>query len=331
VDGLQEEKKLTAREGTDENEKIKHYSQRKEQQLRLEMAREKESLKLGDELPVTVNKIVKVYIAIKRKIQVGDKLAGRHGNKGVVSRVVPQEDMPYLPDGTPVDVVLSPLGVPSRMNIGQLLETMLGWAAKQLGVQANSSVFDGAKEEQVIEVIKKAKDKLRKDGVAEEFLPSDYCKFQLFDGRTGEPFAEKTTVGYMYIIKLAHLVEDKIHARSTGPYSLITRQPLGGKAQFGGQRFGEMEVWAIEAYGAAHCLQEFLTVKSDDVAGRAKMYEAIIKGETFSEPGVPESFKVLARELRALGLNIELVRADQVKKANDAKSGKISEEVAAKS
>ena len=324
--------KFSGRELENEKEMIKDYIQRKEQQLRLEMAREKENLKLGDELPVTVNKIVKVYIAVKRKVQVGDKLAGRHGNKGVVSRIVPQEDMPFLPDGRPVDVVLSPLGVPSRMNIGQLLETMLGWAAKQLNVQANSSVFDGAKEEQVIEVVKKAKQKLIKDGVPEEFLPNDYCKFKLFDGRTGEAFDERITVGYMYVIKLAHLVEDKIHARSTGPYSLITRQPLGGKAQFGGQRFGEMEVWAIEAYGAAHCLQEFLTVKSDDVSGRAKMYEAIIKGETFSEPGVPESFKVLARELRSLGLNIELVRAANEKGAGASKSsGKVSEEVGAKS
>jgi len=326
------DQKLSPKELDVEKERIKDYCQRKEQQLRLEMAREKENLKLGDELPVTVNKIVKVYIAVKRKVQVGDKLAGRHGNKGVVSRIVPQEDMPFLPDGRPVDVVLSPLGVPSRMNIGQLLETMLGWAAKQLGVQINSSVFDGAKEEQVIEMVRKAKDKLRKDGVREEFLPNDYCKFQMFDGRTGQTFDERVTVGYMYVIKLAHLVEDKIHARSTGPYSLITRQPLGGKAQFGGQRFGEMEVWAIEAYGAAHCLQEFLTVKSDDVAGRAKMYEAIIKGETFSEPGVPESFKVLARELRALGLNIELVRAANEKNNSETKSGaKASEQVGAKS
>jgi DNA-directed RNA polymerase subunit beta len=334
VDRLKEEKKFSSREADDEKEKIKVYSQRKEQQLRLEMAREKEALKLGDELPVTVNKIVKVYIAIKRKVQVGDKLAGRHGNKGVVSRIVAQEDMPFLPDGTPVDVVLSPLGVPSRMNVGQLLETMLGWAAKQLGAQMNTSVFDGAKEEQVIEKIREAKKKLKGNGTPDEFLPSDYCKFTMYDGRTGEKFDEKITVGYMYIIKLAHLVEDKIHARSTGPYSLITRQPLGGKAQFGGQRFGEMEVWAVEAYGAAHCLQEFLTVKSDDVTGRAKMYEAIIKGETFSEPGVPESFKVLARELRALGLNIELVRSDQNKSGSGSKStgaGKVSEEVGAKS
>ncbi len=331
VDELSEKKKLTSHEAEQEKDKIKSYIQRKEQQLRLEMAREKESLRLGDELPVTVNKIVKVYIAAKRKVQVGDKLAGRHGNKGVVSRIVPQEDMPYLPDGRPVDVVLSPLGVPSRMNVGQLLETMLGWAGMQLGMQMNSSVFDGAKEEQVVEMVRKAKEKLLKDGVPEEFLPSDYCKFTLYDGRTGEAFDEKITVGNMYMIKLAHLVEDKIHARSTGPYSLITRQPLGGKAQFGGQRFGEMEVWAIEAYGAAHCLQEFLTVKSDDVAGRAKMYESIIKGETFSEPGVPESFKVLARELRALGLNIELVRAERGKNGSGPKSsGKSSEAVAAK-
>jgi len=332
VDAQKESKKLSAREIEDEKEKIKHYAQQKEQQLRLEMAREKESLKLGDELPVTVNKIVKVYIAVKRKVQVGDKLAGRHGNKGVVSRIVPQEDMPFMPDGTRVDVVLSPLGVPSRMNVGQLLETMLGWAGKQLNMRLNSSVFDGAKEEQVIEMVRKAKDQMRANGVPDEFLPSDYCKFRLYDGRTGEIFQEKVTVGYMYIIKLAHLVEDKIHARSTGPYSLITRQPLGGKAQFGGQRFGEMEVWAIEAYGAAHCLQEFLTVKSDDVAGRAKMYESIIKGETFSEPGVPESFKVLARELRALGINIELVRAEQGKKEGGTKSpAKATEQVGANS
>ncbi len=320
VDLFQEEKKLITREADEEKEKIKAYCQKKEQQLRLEMAREKEQLKLGDELPVTVNKIVKVYIAAKRKAQVGDKLAGRHGNKGVVSRIVPQEDMPYLPDGRPVDVVLSPLGVPSRMNVGQLLETMLGWAGKQLNVQMNSSVFDGAKEEQVVEQVRKAKEKLRKTACLKSFCPPTIANFTLYDGRTGEKFDEKITVGYMYVIKLAHLVEDKIHARSTGPYSLITRQPLGGKAQFGGQRFGEMEVWAIEAYGAAHCLQEFLTVKSDDVAGRAKMYEAIIKGETFSEPGVPESFKVLARELRALGLNIELVRTERGKNGAGPKS-----------
>ena len=333
VDRQKDNKKLTAREADDEKEKIKLYCQSREQQLRLEMAREKENLKLGDELPVTVNKIVKVYIAIKRKIQVGDKLAGRHGNKGVVSRIVAQEDMPFLPDGTSVDVVLSPLGVPSRMNVGQLLETMLGWAAHHLDTQMNSSVFDGAKEDQVIEKVREAKAKLKKEGIDEEFLPSDYCKYRLYDGRTGEPFEEKITVGYMYIIKLAHLVEDKIHARSTGPYSLITRQPLGGKAQFGGQRFGEMEVWAIEAYGAAHCLQEFLTVKSDDVTGRAKMYEAIIKGETFSEPGVPESFKVLARELRALGINIELIRtAERGKNGAGSKSaGRVSEQVGSKS
>jgi DNA-directed RNA polymerase subunit beta len=331
LEAQKESGKITARELENEKEMVKAYCQRREQQLRLELAREKDNLKLGDELPVTVNKIVKVYIAVKRKVQVGDKLAGRHGNKGVVSRIVAQEDMPFLPDGRPVDVVLSPLGVPSRMNIGQLLETMLGWAGKQLNVQMNSSVFDGAKEEHVIEMVQKAKEKLRKDGVSEEFLPNDYCRFKMYDGRTGQEFDERVTVGYMYIIKLAHLVEDKIHARSTGPYSLITRQPLGGKAQFGGQRFGEMEVWAIEAYGAAHCLQEFLTVKSDDVSGRAKMYEAIIKGETFSEPGVPESFKVLARELRALGLNIELVRAGQERNGANAKTVKASEQVAAKS
>jgi len=258
-------------------------------------------------LPITVNKVVKVYIASKRRIQVGDKLAGRHGNKGVVAKILPVEDMPYLPDGTPVDVVLSPLSIPSRMNVGQLLEAMLGWAASVLNCQMICPVFNGAKEEEVIKMIKEAKEYLKSKGVPEKYLPTDDCRITLYDGRTGEPFMEKVTIGNMYLMKLIHLVEDKIHARSTGPYSLITRQPLGGKAQFGGQRFGEMEVWAIEGYGAAYTLQEFLTVKSDDVIGRTKVYESIIKGETLSEPGVPESFKVLVRELRGIGLNIELI------------------------
>jgi DNA-directed RNA polymerase subunit beta len=247
-------------------------------------------------------------VASKRKLQAGDKLAGRHGNKGVVAKILPVEDMPFLPDGTPLDVVLSPLGVPSRMNVGQLLEMMLGWAAQTLDTQMVNPVFDSAKEAEVYDMIRKAKEELRKKGVPEKYLPTDDCTITLYDGRTGQPFQEKVSVGYMYILKLIHLVEDKIHARSTGPYSLITRQPLGGKAQFGGQRFGEMEVWAIEGYGAAYALQEFLTVKSDDVAGRTKMYEAIIKGEPPQPPGVPESFKVLVKELQALGLNVELMK-----------------------
>jgi DNA-directed RNA polymerase subunit beta len=253
-----------------------------------------EQVRKGDELSPGVNKLVKVYIAMKRKIQIGDKMAGRHGNKGVVATVVPEEDMPYLPDGTPVDVVLNPLGVPSRMNVGQILETHLGWAAKALGIYVATPVFEGAKESEI-------KDLLRKAG-----LPSN-GQIQLYDGRSGEPFKRMVTVGQTYMLKLHHLVDDKIHARSIGPYSLVTQQPLGGKAQFGGQRLGEMEVWALEAYGAAHTLQEFLTVKSDDVSGRARMYEAIVKGDATLEPGVPESFHVLIKELQSLGLDVELL------------------------
>lgn len=248
----------------------------------------------GDELAPGVNKLVRVYVAQRRKISVGDKMAGRHGNKGVISRILPVEDMPFLPDGTPVDIVLNPLGVPSRMNLGQILETHLGWAAKTLGIYMASPVFDGADEEEI-------KEALRRAG-----LPED-GKTILYDGRTGEPFDRPITVGYMYMLKLAHLVDDKIHARSTGPYSLVTQQPLGGKAQFGGQRFGEMEVWALEAYGSAYTLQEILTVKSDDVVGRVKTYEAIVKGENVPEPGVPESFKVLIKELQSLGLDVKVL------------------------
>src|SRR5438477_1037745 len=228
-------------------------------------------LRKGDELPPGVIKQVKAYIAMKRKLSVGDKMAGRHGNKGVIARIVPEEDMPYLPDGTPVEIVLNPLGVPSRMNVGQILETHLGWAAKALGLSFATPVFDGATEKEI-------RAELRKAG-----LPED-GKEHLYDGRTGELFGQRVTVGYIYMLKLIHLVEDKIHARSTGPYSLITQQPLGGKAQFGGQRFGEMEVWALEAYGAAHTLQEILTVKSDDVVGRVKTYEAIVTGEDIFQP-----------------------------------------------
>jgi DNA-directed RNA polymerase subunit beta len=305
-----------------------------------------QKLKKGDELPPGVIKLVKVYIAMKRKLSVGDKMAGRHGNKGVIARILPEEDMPYMPDGTPVELVLNPLGVPSRMNVGQILETHLGWASKALGnsIQAllsngtsaellrrevkglfqNSKlapktesisdedllslarslqdgvpfatpVFDGATEREIKEYLEKAG------------LPGS-GKVQLYDGMTGEPFEQPVTVGYIYMLKLSHLVDDKIHARSIGPYSLITQQPLGGKAQFGGQRFGEMEVWALESYGAAYILQELLTAKSDDVYGRAKIYEAIVKGEAAIEPGVPESFNVLVRELQSLCLDVELIK-----------------------
>jgi len=311
-------------------------------------------LQKGDELPPGVIKLVKVYVAMKRKLSVGDKMAGRHGNKGVISRILPVEDMPYLPDGTPVEIVLNPLGVPSRMNVGQILETHLGWAAHELGqkvaelVKANSdaayvremakkefagtavlrqllelddemlvrvargmgkgiwfgtAVFDGAQESEI------------KALLASAGLPSS-GKTMLYDGLTGVQFEQPVTVGYIYMLKLSHLVDDKIHARSIGPYSLITQQPLGGKAQFGGQRFGEMEVWALEAYGAAYILQELLTAKSDDVYGRTKIYEAIVKGETAMEPGIPESFNVLIRELQSLCLDVDLIkRADAARKA----------------
>ncbi len=306
-----------------------------------------EKLQRGDELPPGVMKMVKVFVAVKRKIQPGDKMAGRHGNKGVVSRIVPQEDMPFLEDGTPVDIVLNPLGVPSRMNVGQILETHLGWACAGLGKQVGAAVdayfrsqdtkplretlsdiygpnksleglddatvvevgknlrrgvpiatpvFDGAREKDIVEMLAKA-------GLASSGQVS------LFDGRTGEVFDRKVTVGYIYMLKLHHLVDDKIHARSIGPYSLVTQQPLGGKAQFGGQRFGEMEVWALEAYGAAYTLQEMLTVKSDDVAGRTKVYESIVRGDDTFESGIPESFNVLIKEMRSLALNVELTSA----------------------
>ncbi|MFB6469158.1 DNA-directed RNA polymerase subunit beta [Cytobacillus sp. Hz8] len=252
----------------------------------------------GDELPPGVNQLVRVYIVQKRKIHEGDKMAGRHGNKGVISRILPEEDMPHLPDGTPVDIMLNPLGVPSRMNIGQVLELHLGMAARQLGIHVATPVFDGAREEDVWATIEEA-------GMASD------AKTILYDGRTGEPFDNRVSVGIMYMIKLAHMVDDKLHARSTGPYSLVTQQPLGGKAQFGGQRFGEMEVWALEAYGAAYTLQEILTVKSDDVVGRVKTYEAIVKGENVPEPGVPESFKVLIKELQSLGMDVKILSGNE--------------------
>jgi DNA-directed RNA polymerase subunit beta len=305
-----------------------------------------EKLKGGDELPPGVIKMVKVFVAIKRKLQVGDKMAGRHGNKGVISRILPEEDMPYLEDGTPVDVVLNPLGVPSRMNVGQILEAHLGWAARSLGHQIDelleahrqqdgdplkrrlkeylnskeaAELIDGVKDADLVKLAAKYRDGVRVassvfDGAAEEEIFTLLRKaglpatgqVTLHDGKTGQPFDGKVTVGVMYIMKLHHLVDDKIHARSTGPYSLVTQQPLGGKAQFGGQRLGEMEVWALEAYGAAYTLQEMLTVKSDDVNGRSKVYEAIVKGQNLPEPGIPESFNVLVKELQALGLKVTL-------------------------
>lgn len=252
----------------------------------------------GDELKPGVNKLIRVYIVQKRKISEGDKMAGRHGNKGVISKLLPEEDMPYLPDGTPIDIMLNPLGVPSRMNIGQVFELHLGMAAKRLGIHIASPVFDGANEEDLWETLEEAG------------LPRD-AKTILYDGRTGEPFDNRVAVGVMYMLKLSHMVDDKLHARSTGPYSLVTQQPLGGKAQFGGQRFGEMEVWALEAYGAAYTLQELLTVKSDDIVGRVKTYEAIVKGKNVPEPGVPESFKVLIKELQSLGMDVKMLSSDE--------------------
>jgi DNA-directed RNA polymerase subunit beta len=276
-------------------------------------------MKRGDELASGVLEMVKVYLATKRTLSVGDKMAGRHGNKGVIARIVPEEDMPYMEDGTPVDVLLNPLGVPSRMNVGQILEVHLGWAAQVLGFQATTPVFDGAHEHEIFSTIDEANkhverrlaefEKTGKDpGHPRELLarmPAN-CKIQLYDGRTGEPFHQRTTVGFMYILKLHHLVDDKIHARSTGPYSLITQQPLGGKARTGGQRFGEMEVWALEAYGAAFVLQELLTVKSDDVEGRTKIYDSMVKGTNTLQAGMPVVFDVLCHEIKGLGMNIQL-------------------------
>ena len=283
----------------------------------------------GDELPPGVNQLVRVYVAQKRKISVGDKLAGRHGNKGVISKILPVEDMPFMEDGSPVDVVLNPLGVPGRMNIGQILEIHLGWLAKQgwqvegddedwkkrlISIHAEAAeadtnvatpVFDGAREDEIVGLLGSTLP--NRDGVR---VVKENGKARLFDGRSGEPFPDPVSVGYMYILKLHHLVDDKIHARSTGPYSMITQQPLGGKAQFGGQRFGEMEVWAMEAYGAAYALQELLTIKSDDVPGRVKVYEAIVKGENIPDSGIPESFKVLVKEMQSLCLNVEVLSQD---------------------
>jgi DNA-directed RNA polymerase subunit beta len=278
----------------DELRLLEERTERQVEVIRQLFEEKKEKIRRGDELPPGVIKLVKVYVAMKRKLSVGDKMAGRHGNKGVIARILPEEDMPYLPDGTPVEIVLNPLRVPSRMNVGQILETHLGWAAHALGLYFATPVFDGATEAEI-------KQRLEDSG-----LPHS-GKTRLADGMSGDEFEQDVTVGYIYMLKLSHLVDDKIHARSIGPYSLITQQPLGGKAQFGGQRFGEMEVWALEAYGSAHILQELLTAKSDDVTGRAKIYEAIVKGDASYTPGLPESFNVLIRELQSLCLDVELV------------------------
>ena len=306
-------------------EEIKEYEKRTERQIDIlsDIYDEKISkLKQGDELPPGVIKMVKVFVAMKRKLSVGDKMAGRHGNKGVIARILPEEDMPYLPDGTPVEIVLNPLGVPSRMNVGQILETHLGWAARVLGLHFATPVFDGASEVEIKEYIKQANNRYDELGIPPSVGPSG--KTRLYDGMTGDQFEQKVTVGYIYMLKLSHLVDDKIHARSIGPYSLITQQPLGGKAQFGGQRFGEMEVWALEAYGAAHILQELLTCKSDDVAGRSKIYETIVKGESEFQPGIPESFNVLVRELQSLCLDVELITEDEIdEEAQNAGVGEV--------
>ena len=265
----------------------------------------------SDELPAGVSKIVRVYIIQKRKIQVGDKMSGRHGNKGVISLILPEEDMPYMPDGTPVDIVLNPQGVPSRMNIGQILELHLGMAGKNLGVKYATPVFDGASQDEIYEQMEEAG--LARDG-----------KTVLYDGRTGDAFENRVSVGVMYMVKLHHMVDDKIHARSTGPYSMVTQQPLGGKAQFGGQRFGEMEVWALYAYGAANVLQEMMTIKADDVMGRVKVYESLVKGKPIDEAGIPESFRVLIKEFQALVLDVEIL--DQNDKLVDLKEMETDDE-----
>jgi DNA-directed RNA polymerase subunit beta len=271
---------------------VKNYNVRRSE-LAGRYKRERFTIEVGDELPAGIVKLAKVYIAKKRKLKVGDKMAGRHGNKGVVARIVRQEDMPFLEDGTPVDIVLNPLGVPSRMNLGQIYETVLGWAGQKLDKKYATPIFDGATEQQV------------SDELSAAGLPV-FGRTYLYDGLSGDRFDQPVTVGIIYMLKLGHLVDDKMHARSIGPYSLITQQPLGGKAQFGGQRFGEMEVWALEAFGASHILQEILTVKSDDVMGRAKAYEAIVKGENLPKPNIPESFNVLIHELRGLALEVTL-------------------------
>jgi DNA-directed RNA polymerase subunit beta len=279
--------------------------------LQMQHDEELERAEAGEEVDSGVIKSVKVYIASKRKLSVGDKMAGRHGNKGVVAKIVPEEDMPFLSDGTPVDIVLNPLGVPSRMNVGQVLETHLGWAARLLGLRFATPVFDGIKEKNIRSYLKEAK------------LP-EHGKTILHDGRTGEAFDQEIVVGYIYMMKLGHLVADKIHARAVGPYSLVTQQPLGGKAQYGGQRFGEMEVWAMEAYGAAYSLQELLTVKSDDVQGRTRIYESIVKGDNCLEAGVPESFNVLVKEMQSLAMDVKVGYSNPVEQAAAAQATALS-------
>ena len=270
-----------------------HNYKIKENDLQGSLRREKFTISVGDELPAGIKKLAKVYVAKKRKLKVGDKMAGRHGNKGIVSRIVKEEDMPFLENGKPVDIVLNPLGVPSRMNIGQIYETVLGWAGLKLDKKYSTPIFDGATLDEI-------------NNITDEAGLPRFGHTYLYDGGTGQKFDQPATVGVIYMLKLGHMVDDKMHSRSIGPYSLITQQPLGGKAQFGGQRFGEMEVWALEAYGASSTLREILTVKSDDVVGRAKTYEAIVKGESMPTPGLPESFNVLMHELKGLGLDIRL-------------------------
>ncbi|MHC5089332.1 MAG: DNA-directed RNA polymerase subunit beta, partial [Planctomycetota bacterium] len=288
------------------------------EKLQADKKQQLEAMKHGDELSSGVLEMVKIYVATKRTLSIGDKMAGRHGNKGVIAKIMPVEDMPFLEDGTPVDICLNPLGVPSRMNVGQILETHLGWAGKVLGFDAVTPVFAGASEQDIFDVTEEAnqhvRDRIQEIEEKKEVPPSDELfaqippdlKTRVYDGRTGEPFDQNVTIGYIYMLKLHHLVDEKIHARSTGPYSLITQQPLGGKARTGGQRFGEMEVWALEAYGAAYTLQELLTVKSDDIEGRTKIYESMVKGTNTLEAGTPISFDVLCNEIRGLGLNIQL-------------------------
>jgi DNA-directed RNA polymerase subunit beta len=282
--------------------------------LQMQYDQEMERVEAGDEIDAGIIKMVKVYIASKRKLSVGDKMAGRHGNKGVVAKIMAEEDMPYLADGTPVDIVLNPLGVPSRMNVGQVLETHLGYAARLLGLKFATPVFDGIKENDIWKYVEQAAD--TKAGSERGLLPKG--KTRLFDGRTGDPFDQQVVVGYIYMMKLGHLVADKIHARAVGPYSLVTQQPLGGKAQYGGQRFGEMEVWAMEAYGAAYSLQELLTVKSDDVQGRTRIYESIVKGDNCLEAGIPESFNVLVKEMQSLGLDVKVGYTNPIEHAAQA-------------
>jgi DNA-directed RNA polymerase subunit beta len=281
--------------------------------LQMQYDEEMERAEAGEGVEAGIVKSVKVYVASKRKLSVGDKMAGRHGNKGVVARIVKEEDMPFLADGTPVDIVLNPLGVPSRMNVGQVLETHLGWAAKILGLKLATPVFDGIKEKDIRNYLKEAAQK-QKDA-DEQPLIGEHGKTVLYDGYTGAPFDQEIVVGYIYMMKLGHLVADKIHARAVGPYSLVTQQPLGGKAQYGGQRFGEMEVWAMEAYGAAYTLQELLTVKSDDVQGRTRIYESIVKGDNSLEAGIPESFNVLVKEMQSLGLDVKVGYSNPIEHA----------------